>query len=270
MRILILFTLLFACPSIALSAPDAKAQTPARGSTAADTLRAHSANLNLDLENATVREALKQIFDQAQQEYVIDEDVPDTTRTTLRARNVKLFTALDLVTQAAGVSWNQEVRNGKPVFRIGTGSNLGLGYRTFFVPQRQQIQGAGLVTTFEPVNIPTGPKSLSELPVIGRLFRSTGAPYAWSMMEQRSTFTCPHCQGKATVVGPRQQPKCPKCERTFQADWRFCPADGTPRPPAPGEWRFCPMCGKAVQMEPAGAANRPNEDSALNRRSPVK
>src|SRR5688572_7627468 len=59
--------------------------------------------INVDVNNAPIREALKQIMEDAKQEYAIDADVPDDARVTVRARNVKLSTALDLVTQSAGV-----------------------------------------------------------------------------------------------------------------------------------------------------------------------
>jgi hypothetical protein len=45
------------------------------------------------------------------------------------------------------------------------------------------------------------------------------------------------------------QPKCTKCQQTFQANWEFCPNDGTKRPQDQSAWKFCPFCSKPVAAE---------------------
>ena len=197
---------------------------------------------------ATVRDALKAALDQAKQEYVLDEDLPGDRNVTLKVQNARLETVLDLLTQTAGVGWRREVRDGKTVIRVGKS-----------IPAGQ----SGLAEV--PV--------LGNLPIVGDLFRNRDNPaklpdvsvslpytsYVLSRTEQRSTFTCPHCKGQTTVVRRNQQPKCPTCTRMFEAGWKFCPADGTKRPPTPGAWRFCPMCGKTVRME-QGLVPAPQEN----------
>jgi hypothetical protein len=180
--------------------------------------------IRLDINNVPVREALKHIFEQAKQEHIVDDDVPQDVRVTVRASNVKLSTALDLVTQAAGVQWTTERRDSRTVVRIGK-SALRSAIRRL-VPD---------VNTF-----------LREIP--GVRFDSGGSPLFFGR-DQRSAFTCPHCKERVTIVGQKQQPKCPKCSRVFQDDWQFCPVDGSKRPPTPGAVRFCPLCGKEVPAE---------------------
>lgn len=190
--------------------------------------------VNLDLDNAPVKDALKQVFDQAKQEYALDKDVSDDARISIRAKNVKFATALDLITQTAGVRWGREKRDSKTLFRVGKS-----------VRSDNTIAWAGLDTFLKP--------HLEALPRIGSFYEKEGnipfISYALATSEERSTFTCPHCKGQTTALRQRQQPKCPKCSRTFQSGWQFCPIDGAKRPPAPGGWKFCPLCGKAVEME---------------------
>jgi hypothetical protein len=209
--------------------------------------------VDLDLENRRVGDALKQVFEQTKHQYVVDADVPETTRITARVRNVQLHTALELITQAAGVRWGVETRDGKLVFRIGKSVPALSGNSFLFLPERQQIQGAGPVTTFRPIPVPDGFLDFSRHAT--KLFNNGSMAYRDLTQEERSTFTCPHCQGKSTVITQRQQPKCPKCERIFQSDWQFCPADGTARPPTPGQWQYCPLCGKQVELVKPASSN---------------
>jgi hypothetical protein len=165
-----------------------------------------------------------------------------------------------------GIQWGLAEQEPGVAFRIGKTVTPLLQTNTLFVGHRQQVQGAGLVTVFQPIKMPVtakagtvvagGPNSALKIqatpdPLLNSAFR-----YQFLLGEERSTFTCPHCNGKATVIGQRQQPKCTKCQRAFQADWQFCPADGTPRPPAPGAWRYCPLCGKRVELEKAAVQKR--------------
>jgi hypothetical protein len=189
--------------------------------------------VDLDLDNVPVREAVKRICDQAKQEYKIDDDVPDTTRVTVRARDVRLFTALDLVTQAAGIGWAAEAKDSKPMIHVG-----------------KSVRGSGIYGVYARQQVGDLLHNLNGLTNQRFQFSpNSDLSYRLFLPQQQSTFTCPHCKGKVTMLGSRQQPKCPKCDRTFQADWQFCPADGTKRPPAPGAWHYCPLCGKQVDTD---------------------
>lgn len=178
--------------------------------------------IDVDLNNVPVRDALKQVFAQARQEYVADDDVPETARITVKARNAKLSTVLDLITQSAGVRWGREMRDKKPVFRIG--KSVRSEVRLFTTPP---VLGSAR----------SGIEGLAPF-----VYRNT-------LRQEQATFTCPHCQEKVTMLRQRQQPQCATCRRTFQSDWQFCPVDGAKRPSEPGEWKHCPICGKPVDID---------------------
>lgn len=193
------------------------------------------ARVNLDLDNLSVREALTQLAGQAKQEIVIDADVPGDVRVTVRAQNVRLGTALDLLTETTGASWNIERRQGKTIVHVTKPTQPVAAH---VAPTFAGIAGLLGRVEGQRMEFEWGP----DLNVIYRL----------SAQEERSTFTCPHCKGQVTVIRQRQQPKCTRCSRPFQAEWQFCPIDGARRPPAPGEWQFCPVCGKPVASERRG------------------
>jgi beta-lactamase regulating signal transducer with metallopeptidase domain len=74
---------------------------------------------DLDLENVSLREALRRIFAQVKQEYVVDHRIPEEQRITLRGRRQMLFEVLDDLIRQVGGGWMQEIRNGEPTIRIG-------------------------------------------------------------------------------------------------------------------------------------------------------
>ncbi|MGV3724876.1 MAG: hypothetical protein ACO1SX_28585 [Actinomycetota bacterium] len=221
---------------------------------------ANEPRVELDLENAPIRDALKQLFGRAKQSYKVDEDVPDTARITVRARNVRLSTALELLLQDAGLGVVRELENGKLLYRIRKSgsdslssldllrsvidSKLGMSLAD---PSRlQQLLrtnpggkgGGGLDPKLYLRTVPAPFAVAPNAPV--------AIPYVLNLREQRSIFRCPHCKGQATVLRQQEQPKCEKCARPFQPGWQFCPADGAKRPAAVGEWKYCPFCSKKV------------------------
>jgi hypothetical protein len=206
--------------------------------------RGESPRVDVDLRDASVREAAKELADRSKSVIHVEEDVPGDPRVSIKAKNVRLETALDLVTESAGVGWRVESRmvsseasggaggdrrvsqTDKRTYRIGKGYGRGGGFSLNPTMLRQfGIEGAG-------------PNAR---------FFGQGVPYWFNGREERSTFTCPHCKATNTVSRVRQQPKCTKCTRIFQNDWQFCPADGAKRPAGPSDWKFCPSCGKGVQ-----------------------
>lgn len=195
--------------------------------------------VTVEIDNATARDAFKTVLDNAKQEFVMDEDVPQDARVSLRAANVRLSTALDVISQSAGVNWRIETKGGKPVVRIGKSvpKQSEFSFFTSAVPQT-----ADVLHEF----IRKAPKGSSVLKDM-----SSGI-LRYQLSEERSTFTCPHCKGQTTMLRQRQQPKCPKCERLFQPSWQFCPVDGSKRPATPGEWKHCPLCGKQVDKDKSG------------------
>lgn len=190
--------------------------------------------ISLNLEDIRGKEALKSTLESAGKNYVLDPDVPEEPRVTLKVKDVRLSTALDLLTEALGVGWRVELRDGKPTYRVG--KSILTGFAAMGLTGIGDVVRHGLITA---------PEITAFVPNHGARLH----PYIFGLTEERSTFTCPHCKGTTTLLRQRQQPKCTKCQRAFQSDWQFCPADGAKRPAAPNQWKFCPHCGKDVKME---------------------
>src|SRR5205807_525061 len=75
--------------------------------------------VDLDLKQIPLREAVRRLFAQAKQEYVLEPNVAVERRITLQGRGMLLSEALDQLVQQAGGGWMQQIRNQKPVIRIG-------------------------------------------------------------------------------------------------------------------------------------------------------
>ena len=210
--------------------------------------------VSVDLRDVTVREAARRLSNQIKRPITVDADVADTARVSVRADNVPLATVLDLVSQAAGARWASElVREGS-----GSGSAAssgGTGGNASSNPVRFQTRYR-IGKSVPLVNVPGTPRVTLRPPGAGNsndpavhlysdLLRD-GILYSTTRREQRATFTCPHCKRQATVVRRVETPKCPKCERTFQSSWQFCPNDGTKRPASQSAWQYCPFCSRRV------------------------
>lgn len=195
--------------------------------------------IDVEVERASLQDTIKGILERGQSSYQkdgravpveaeLEDAAASAPRLTLRLKNVTVATALDVATQSSAVRWHLERRNGKVVVVVGP--NVG--------PESPLTDTYGRWTGQTPLPVVTFLNSLN-----GR-----------HLNEQRLTFTCPHCKGKSTMIRENQQPKCPKCARLFEKEWKFCPVDGTKRPSSPGQWRYCPSCGREVdpEREPAG------------------
>jgi hypothetical protein len=123
MRILVTIAALLLLTSVAQPAP-----RPARVSETSSPLRCsygfglsaeEDTLIDLDLVEIPVRDAVKAICDQAKREYLVDDDVPASTRVTLHTRSVKLATALDVLTKLVGLQWAEETRDSKRLIHVG-------------------------------------------------------------------------------------------------------------------------------------------------------
>ena len=72
------------------------------------------ARVNLNLRNAPLKEAIKQLTDQTKQPFVLENDVPADARITAVAKNIRLSTALDLITDVTGLNWGQQMLTERP------------------------------------------------------------------------------------------------------------------------------------------------------------
>jgi hypothetical protein len=244
--------------------------------------------VNLNLRNATLKEAVKQLSEQTKEEFVLENDVPADARVTIVAKNIRLSTALDLLTEATDLKWGSrstERSDGKSTgvtYHIGKTvpgpfeySNARLRY--FTSPKNNpvfQLNGAdnNLKLYFKYDTPPQKPGTNYNLakPLTDILKGGTVLPNGQynllgsgkyttlgnslvttnSLTEVRSTFTCPHCKHQVTVIHKHESPKCEKCGRVFHDDWQFCPFDGAKRPASTDtDWQFCPICGKSIKPE---------------------
>ena len=223
--------------------------------------------VNLNLRNAPLKEAIKQLTEQTKQEFVLENDAPADARVTVVAKNIRLTTALDMVTDATGLNWNlqtalkPETRAARVAFHIGKKAaqfsfrkyNLMPLNDTFFQKENKSYRW----------NVPDiGQEHGHQTELIQRKPLDLNITYSTNnasgntlfgtrdVTEVRSTFTCPHCKQQVTVLHQHQAPKCETCGRVFHDDWQFCPFDGAKRPAdAGGDWQFCPICGKSVKVE---------------------
>jgi hypothetical protein len=235
--------------------------------------------VDVDFDNTPVKEAFRRVIEQGKYEPILDDDVPGDARVTLRAKNVRLSSVLNVLADVAGVNWRQEIRNEKKSIHIG--KKVTSGVSSFIWRTPPGAQGGKFVVPGAPNHlfpggqggnrliVPTpgapgkgGTFTLPRTPGFQGLgqgfsgFQGLGQNYVVSpLIGQRTTFSCPHCKGKTTMIRVRQQPQCPKCSRTFEADWQYCPADGTKRPSSPTSWQYCPLCGKRVEVEKSDAGD---------------
>lgn len=63
--------------------------------------------VNLNLRNAPLKEAVKQLSEQTKLEFALDADVPADARVTVVAKNIRLNTALDMITDATDLHWDR-------------------------------------------------------------------------------------------------------------------------------------------------------------------
>jgi hypothetical protein len=200
--------------------------------------------IDVDLRDADLADALKEVFKLAKRDYAVEGDPPASGKITLRAKNVTLSSVLDLLTESAGLGWSREIRNGVERFRVGKSVRSRVSSTmSFALPQ-------GAMGALRPFTAE----------VVGPAMSNLTGGLNFSPSTVHSTFRCSHCNGQTTIVRSQSQPRCPKCERTFQRDWQYCPADGTKRPATPAEFQFCPICGKKVQSrDPASVRDGERE-----------
>lgn len=231
----------------ASGAPSQRAGRAERSSVEAGTAAAHrrrvaqyfvalnrppEVRVDVELANVPVGDALRRLFELARQNYLVDGALPGDVRVSLSARQVRLTSALQVVTDAAGLSWTYEGGGTKPGrFRIGKSV-------------APSLATALLQTSGVPVRLPQAPGQRAPEVEPTRLTVPVG--------EIRATFTCPHCRHRTTILQRQDSDRCVRCSRQLQPGWIFCPSDGVRRPSPLPDWKFCPSCGKPVRTERSG------------------
>jgi hypothetical protein len=207
--------------------------------------------LNLDFDGVTVKEALKRVFEQAKVEYAVEPGLALDTKFTMKIPNIRFTTALDLVTQSAGVNWSREIRVKKEIkdgheeiapssiFRIGRvkrGSSL-----TVFNPSADAKFGQ-MVWHYD-----TG--GMEDMLAGANMARLVNV----MVPDERSSFTCPHCHGQVTAYLPKASARPGR------------------RVPAAPVWRFCPLCGKNINVAgPDGIDATENEEGTTKQGHKIK
>ncbi|MES2462487.1 MAG: hypothetical protein V4671_18040 [Armatimonadota bacterium] len=237
---------------------------------------------NIDLMDVPLREALKRVLDDSKTAYVLDDDVPNEPRVTIKLTNAPLTTILDALTLSNNIGWRTELKlsksdtdTSKPAAKDEKQSNEEK-QRT---EERAANRGSALGTYLSALTVTAGAiyvphihvgKTVKSLPnsFQGRVLIIDGPPvniapdvlrgtvvpqapqlriYRWQ--NQKRTFTCPRCHNTISILHEPEEVKCTKCQRHFEDSWKVCPFDGTKRPEPKGKWRFCPICGKTITLE---------------------
>jgi hypothetical protein len=197
-------------------------------------------SINLDLENQSVRDAIKNVLQNAKQEFIFDNDLKLDSKTvsqmdakiTLRIPNVPLSTALDLLTRTASINWAKEVRIAKDcnepkvlyhVSRVPRGSAMAV-----FSPGAEGNKQGGTVWQMN-----TGGMNLSANSNDIRRLINVMIP------EERSAFTCPHCHRRVVAI-------IKKSVTTRRG--------ATSTTTTSGAWKYCPLCGKSIDLEDSSDA----------------
>ncbi len=179
---------------------------------------------NIDLVDVPLKEALKRVLDDSKVPYVLDDDVPNEPKVSIKLTNAPLATILDALTLSNRIGWRTELKQTtttssttKPFEPSDTvkGGTEGkakaekdagvASSRTYyssvltgsnFVTQIHVGKTISTVTSFSPfraVTIPGPPPSAAQDVLRGRV--TPGSPqlriYRWQT--QKRTFTCPRC-----------------------------------------------------------------------------
>ncbi len=203
--------------------------------------------IDIDVDEKRVGEAVRSLVDRAKLDYEvqIDPDVTSDARVSLKAKGIRISTAMDVIAEAAGTNWGYEQKEKKTTLRLGKGARRS----PMFFGDLATAHVHDVITKVVP-GVP-GSGTVGELRFHGKNGVDVYVPSILS--ESRSTFNCASCKGQTTMIRINQQPKCTKCSRVFQNDWQFCPADGSKRPAPPSDWKYCPMCGKDAPAQKSDA-----------------
>lgn len=236
--------------------------------------------VNIDGDATDARTVIASVLKQSGIPHMLNADLP-TAALTIQVGNVPLRLALNLLTEAVGAGWEQNIEFPTPTSTATEPDEpkqsirVGRSVRTR-INVRMNAPGApgGGVVQFEMPVLPNvdeilrdTDEALRNMPGMSqydfRKYDNYGnhldSLYRLRVPERRATFTCPTTGEKTTVLLPTDtKPTCPTCKKSYPAaatqGHRYCPRDGakleTPKP----AWRFCPACGKPLDAHATPSA----------------
>ena len=180
--------------------------------------------ITVNLNNVTIQDGLKKIFEQAKQLYILDGDLPMNKTISLQMPEVPFSTALDVLTQTAGINWSREVRfandNKVPMMTYRITKTPRGSAMAVFHPFAGTVDDGKVLFQY---NSGGAPLAIADNDGIRKLI-------SIMIPEERLTFTCPHCHGKVAAMKP------PHKETTASKAVNY-------------HWKFCPLCGKKIDLE---------------------
>jgi predicted RNA-binding Zn-ribbon protein involved in translation (DUF1610 family) len=174
---------------------------------------ASEAKISVDFDNVPLREALRKLFADAKADYDVEDGASTDARVFLKAKNIRLASALQALTDQANVRWTTvwKVREEEMKFRASYRILPAIQFASFPAPP---------ASIFSP-RVPSAATDVPQPP-----YRP--GTFVINTPELRQTFHCPHCGGEITTVKPQKRSR------------------------SRAQWKFCPLCGKQVDMEEDG------------------
>jgi hypothetical protein len=228
---------------------------------------------DIDLVDVPLRDALKRVLEDSKTPYIIDDDVPNEPKISIKLTNAPLTSILDALTLSNSIGWRAELKRSAPPAEApkptvkedksaSSAAVSGTYYRLATSAERYvtQIHVGKTVTAspnslqFRTFNIEGPPATASQDILRGAFPPPTPQLRVYRWQSQKRTFTCPRCHNSISILQQPTETKCTKCERHFEDSWKVCPFDGTKRPEAKDKWRFCPICGKSITLETSWSA----------------
>ncbi len=225
---------------------------------------------DIDLVDVPLKEALKQILEASKTTYVIDDDVPNERKVSIKLANAPLTAILDALTLSNKIGWRTEFIHSKtthstqstrdaklsapylaPVNDIKFETRIHVGKTVAALPGAYQFRTLDIAgpppARLKGFSVSSGMAQAPQMRI-----------YRWQ--SQKRTFTCPRCHNSISIVQQPEEVKCSKCHRDFEDNWQVCPFDGTKRPERKDAWRYCPICGKSIKMETSWSEPAPYPD----------
>lgn len=211
--------------------------------------------VNLDFAEVPLSVAIRRVLSMGSMPYRISDDIPSDHKVTLSLPNVRIGTAMDLLTQAGEIGWRMELLDGKLAIRVGKSV--------------QPIESLGMMLALSEERAPSG----ANLVMGSQLGHSGGLlGFRTRLTEYRTTFRCQHCSAQASVLSESWSNRCSALRHTMNAEWKLCPYDGSGRVPSAPNWRYCPRCGKRItpsRSVPSAMTETPGQPLSSKTRTKV-